>query len=331
MARLNSGGGLIARVSALEQSQDIAQTLSTNVSVFDATALQTPGSHSFVVAFTLPYRATLKKLRMRLQGNGSGGAGTQPARAVAYQGAGLADLPTGPLLGVSPAVTLSNPAPAGNYEWTFNSGVIGAQGVISAGVQFSLSGSVNQAMTIPVGSAPANSTLVNDDLYEDGTKTPFGSLTAGYSRLPLVELDIEPAPLDFTADIAALDTRLDTQEAAQLTNDSRLDALEDAPEGGAAATLTTYNATLAAADEYVTEAIDITGGGVAHGTAFATTAATVSIETLHGGSWRAGQLVTVPANRLTTVTAATEDDAVRLRFTQGASGADVELTIGLIG
>lgn len=293
MPRLNSTAGLAPRIAALEAATPTARTLTTGVTSTNdpSGALPTSGGHSFVVALPAQtFRFRILKIRMRLRGDGPGGAGNQKGRGVAYAGTGNPGLASAALVAQGTERTVTNPTTSQLWEFTMPSTAIVAAGVaFSAGVFFDNTSSVNQAMTIPYVAAAADTLLQNNDTYSDGAVSPFGTLTAGYSRLPLVEVDIEPAPADYATDITALqaaDTTI-TADIGELQSDVA-DLQAGGTSGGGSVVVLESGAIMGAGDIHIGEPVDCTGGKQVEWRAFTDVAPVdpgMQIDESISGSW----------------------------------------------
>lgn len=256
MSQLNTGIGKLTNISerliAVEEVVPSNRTLTTGVSPVDGSH-PSSGGHSFVAAFTAPqYRIRISKIRMWLEGNGLGGAGTQIARGVVYAGVEVAGLPAASLVAQGTERTVTNPSAGQLWEFSMpTTALLEANVEFSAGVFFNnIFPSVNQAMTIPYANAATNSTLSNNDTYADGAVSPFGTITAGYPWLPLIEVDVESAPSTYDEEIAELDDRLDVVE----------DTLAGGVQGGASTTIVETATPLAASDVYYGQPVDCSLG-----------------------------------------------------------------------
>lgn len=333
MSQLNTGVGKLTnfntRLLAVEEVVPSNRTLTTGIVGADTNdpsgPLVTSGGHSYVVAFTAPsYRVRISRIRMYLRGDGSGGAGDQKAKGVAYAGVGLAGLPAASLITQGTERMVTNPTSAQLWEFAMpTTALVEGNAQFSAGVFFDNVSSVNQAMTIPYVSAPANTFLENTDTYADGAVSPFGTIIAGYGDLPLVEVDVESAPATYDQEIAELEGRLDTAEGE--INDLQGDVAV-LQAGGSSAPVIDAAGALAIGDVVQGEPADFDAGGTLAVTSYANQAAEVSLEDLDAGTWRAGEPFAATANRLTYVLLPTTRAAARWRYVNGATAATVEIT-----
>ena len=323
-SRITAVTGLQDAVDALEASTPTAQTLGADIVATGSFAGS--GGHSFMVAGSAPFRAKALRIRMRFQGNGSGGAGTQTARGVVYDGAGVPGLATAALIASGTQVTLTNPTSSQMVEFPLPADTI-VEGTFSYGIHLN-NAPVNQAMNIPYVDAAANSTLINNDTYADGSATTFGTLTGGYSWLPGIEIDIEPASApDLTEDLEALDARVDTAETDIDALEAAVDAIGDGGGGGTTEPPTVEFATLDADEEWVTNPIielGDEGGAIIVSTLSADTTEIV-IEELDGDgvTWIPGPTVNGAADERASAVLATPNDAVRAKVTNTGAGTEV--------
>lgn len=274
-----------------------ATTVGADIDSVDG-AFDGSGGHSYVVAGTVAFDAQITEIRMRLIGNGPAGSGTQYAKGVAYGGAGLGNLPTAALLGTGSEVSLTYGFPSQMVTFPFPSEVIIPAGDFSYGIHLH-NGSTNQVVTIPYEDAADNTTLINVDSYSDGTTSPFGTLTGGYSWKPGIEIDLIPATTDVTDQIDALDARVTANEASIVTisatldsQDDRLAAVESTASSGTSFDPTILSMTMpvGAGGVLTTDPIVLSGPRLVAALASSDQTMTLQVDTqaTSGGSWTTG-------------------------------------------
>jgi len=287
------------------------------------------GGHSFVVSGTVAFDAKVVEIRMRLAGDGPGGTGNQYAKGVVYGGAGLGGLPGAALLGVGSEVTLHNPFDSQMVTFAFPSEVIIPAGDFSYGIHLH-NATVNQAITIPYQGAAANTTLINNDSYTDGTITPFGTLTGGYSWRPGIQIDLITAPAaDLSDAVDELYDRVTTIDAEIVTIDDRLDDLE-AATGDTSPPILESQTILDDGEEYQSFPEDLgVDGGVITVSALTDVAGTLTLEeSPTGATWVTSTPVAVAADVRSSALQTTRTRYVRRRFLN--SGGSDQTTFELI-
>lgn len=308
-------------------------TIGTDIDTLDG-AFVGSGGHSFVVAGTVAFDARVVEIRMRIAGDGPAGAGTQYAKGCVYDGAGVGGLAAAELLGTGSEVAMTGPFASQMITFAFPSEVIIPAGDFSYGIHLH-NATLNQVVTIPYQGAAANTTLINSDSYTDGTASPFGTLTGGYSWRPGIEIDVVTAPADDLTDaVDELYDRVTTLDGQVVEIDERLDDLE-AETGDTSPPVLESDVVLDDDEEYQSFPDDLgSDGGVIAVSALSDVAGTLTLEeSTDGSTWVASVPVAVTADVRGTSLLVTRSRYTRRRYLNdgGADQTSFELLSARLG